>query len=239
MGKIVGLYCLSTSTDIPESVQRADAIVKSWLAHLREHPLPRNEIALFLRRWLSADEGESPSAVQAACWLDIKRTYVALRPRLRRVYLALENFAPYAPVAQTLGFVPLPEHDVSLDGRTSFTAMLDFGPYSVDGWLTRLVAAELGVDAPEMLDAEARELVIDNCRIRLTPLEFQVFRYLIEREGKAVPREDLIRDVWGHKFDVGSNVVDAVIKGLRKKLGKMSESIETVAGFGYRLRASN
>ena len=90
-----------------------------------------------------------------------------------------------------------------------------------------------------MLDVEARELVIDNCRIRLTRLEFQVLRYLREREGKAVPREDLIRDVWGHKFDVGSNVVDAVVKGLRKKLGKMSESIETVPGFGYRLRASS
>ena len=236
LGKIVGFYCLSTATDITESVQRADAVARSWLAHLSEHPLPRNEIALFLRRWMSADEGEGPSAVQAACWLDIKRTYVALRPRLRRVYLALENFTPYAPVAQTLGFVPLPEHNVSVDGKTFFTAMLDFGPYSVDGWLTRLVAAELGVDAPDVLDVDARELVIDNCRIRLTRLEFQVFRYLREREGKAVPREDLIRDVWGHKFDVGSNVVDAVIKGLRKKLGKMSESIETVAGFGYRLR---
>jgi hypothetical protein len=236
VGKIVGFYCLSTSRDIPESVQREDPITRSWLAHLSERPLPQNEIALFLRRWLSSDEGEQPSPVQAACWLDIKRTYVALRPAIRRVFLTIESFAPYAPVAKTLGFVPVSECDVNLDGRTYYTAMLDFGPSSVDGWLTRLVAAELGVDAPDVLDVGARELVIDNCRIRLTRLEFDVFRYLREREGKAVAREDLIRDVWGHKFDLGSNVVDAVIKGLRRKLGRRSESIETVAGFGYRLR---
>jgi len=44
--------------------------------------------------------------------------------------------------------------------------------------------------------------------------------------------------VWGHKYDVGSNVVDAVIKNLRKKLGKQAGSIETVAGFGYKFRCT-
>jgi DNA-binding response OmpR family regulator len=114
--------------------------------------------------------------------------------------------------------------------------MLDFGPSSVDGWLARLVAAELGVNAGELLDIEARELVIDDCRVRLTRLEFAVFRYLREREGKAVAREAMIRDVWGHKYDVGSNVVEAVIKTLRKKLRKHSELIETVPGYGYKFK---
>lgn len=57
-----------------------------------------------------------------------------------------------------------------------------------------------------------------------------------EREGKAVAREALIHDVWGHRYDVGSNVVDAVVKTLRKKLGAQSEQIETVAGYGYKFR---
>jgi hypothetical protein len=174
--------------------------------------------------------------VQAACWLDIKRTYIALRPKLRRVYLTLRDIAPYGPVAQTLGFVPIPSSDAKLDERTYHTARLDFGPASVDGWLGRLVAAELGVTSSEMLDEEARELVTDDCRVRLTRLEFAVVRYLRERSGKVVAREDLIRDVWGHKYDVGSNVVEAVIKTLRKKLGKQSELIETVAGHGYKFR---
>ncbi len=80
--------------------------------------------------------------------------------------------------------------------------------------------------------------MIDHTRVRLTKLEFSVLHYLREREGKAVARETLIRDVWGHKYDVGSNVVDAVIKTLRKKLGKQSDMIETVAGHGYKFRSA-
>ena len=235
--KTVGFYCLCESASVPAPLLGNDPVVKNWVEHLREDPLPANETALFLRRWLSEPEGERPSGIQAACWLDIKRTYLALRPRLRRVYLVLQDIAPYGPVAQTLGFVPVAAANANLDGQTYLSAMLDFGPSSVDGWLARLVAAELGVSANEMLDVEARELVLDGGRIPLTRLEFAVFRYLREREGKAVAREAMIRDVWGHKYDAGSNVVEAVIKGLRKKLGRQAELIETVAGYGYRFKA--
>jgi len=235
-GKTVGFYCLCESKSVPEAILHQDPVVSGWLTQHRDDPLPRNETALFLRRWLSEGEGEQPSPIQAACWLDIKRTYLALRPRLRRVYLVVRDMAPYAPVAQTLGFVPVPSANINLDGRIYYSAMLDFGTSSVDGWLARLVAAELGVIASQMLDVDARELVIDDARVQLTRLEFAVFRYLREREGKAVARENLIRDVWGHKYDVGSNVVDAVIKSLRKKLGKKSDLIETVAGCGYKFR---
>ena len=235
--KIVGFYCLSEPDCVPEAVLRQDPVVRAWTEHLREDPVQSHETALFLRRWLSKDEGELPCSIQAACWLDIKRTYMALRPRLRRVYLTLQDIGPYGAAAQTLGFVPLVSANVSLDKQTYQTAMLDFGPASVDGWLGRLVAAELGMAPSEMLDEDARELVIDDARVHLTRLEFAVFRYLREREGKAVAREALIRDVWGHKYDVGSNVVDAVIKSLRKKLGHRSDLIETVAGHGYKLKA--
>ena len=236
-GETVGFYCLSQSTKLPDSILRHDPMAKTWLDHLNESPLQGTEAVLFLRRWLTREEGEQPSPVQAACWLDIKRTYLALRPRLGRVYLALRDITPYASAAQTLGFVPAPSANVTMDGQTHHCAVLDFGPASVDGWLARLVANELGVRADDVLDLDARELVIDDARIGLTPLEFAVMRYLRDREGKAVGREAMIRDVWGHKYDVGSNVVDAVIKGLRKKLGKHSEWIETVPGYGYKLRS--
>lgn len=237
-GKVIGFYCMYGASKVPEPALHADPVVRAWLKHLEEQPLAKGETALFIRRWLSEAEGEQPSPVQAASWLDIKRTYMALRPKLRRVYMPLANIAAYASAAQTLGFVPLPECNIELDGRTYLTAMLDFGPASVDGWLGRLVAAELGVSTSEMLDVDARELVINDVRVPLTKLEFAVLKYLREREGKAVAREAMIHDVWGHKYDVGSNVVDAVIKSLRKKLGTQSELIETVAGYGYKFRAA-
>jgi hypothetical protein len=56
--------------------------------------------------------------------------------------------------------------------------MLDFGPSSVDGWLARLVAAELGVEEDSLLDCAARELVFNGHRIGLTRLEFGVMEFL-------------------------------------------------------------
>jgi DNA-binding response OmpR family regulator len=60
--------------------------------------------------------------------------------------------------------------------------------------------------------------------------------YLYEREGKVVTRASLVQDVWGYSYVGGSNVVDVVIRSLRKKLGDRSSMIETVTGAGYRFR---
>ena len=235
-GKVVGFYCLFEPGTISKQLVQKDPVVKGWLSHLRQDPIPKGQRVLFLRRWLSESAGEAPSAVQAACWLDIKRTYLALRPKLRRVYLAVNDLGAYASAAQTLGFRPVESAASQLDARTYHTAMLDFGPASVDGWLTRLVAAELGIDRKGVVDLEGRSLIVNRRRVPLTRLEFAVVHYLHERKEKPVARASLIRDVWGHQYDVGSNVVDVVIRSLRKKLGKHSDVVETVTGYGYRLR---
>jgi DNA-binding response OmpR family regulator len=114
--------------------------------------------------------------------------------------------------------------------------MLDFGPSSVDGWLARLVASELGVEDDSLLDSAARELVLNGRRIGLTKLEFGVMDYLQRNAGQAVPRISLLENVWEQSYDGGSNVVDVVIRALRKKLGDRAAVIETVQGVGYRLR---
>jgi hypothetical protein len=235
-GKIVGFYCLFDPETLSPDATNDDPVARTWLAHLKKDPIPDGQSALFLRRWLGDETGEDPSAVQAACWLDIKRTYVALRPRLRRVYLTVRDLSKYARVAQMLGFRVLENLQVSVGNQTYCTAMLDFGPGSVDGWLASLVGSELGVPQQDLLDVNAKELVVAGRRVALTKLEFSVMNYLREREGKAVDRATLIEDVWGYKYDVGSNVVDAVVKGLRKKLAEYSHVIETVPGFGYRFR---
>jgi hypothetical protein len=85
-----------------------DPVVATSRRHLRDHPLPRGQLALGLRRWLDVDHGEAPGPVPAACWLDTKRTYAALRPALRRMYVAVEDAAAHLPVVERLGFRPLP-----------------------------------------------------------------------------------------------------------------------------------
>jgi hypothetical protein len=235
MGSVAGFYCVFDPASVPARLCHEDPVTRGWLDHLDRQPMPRQHRALFLRRWLSAEEGEAPSAAQAACWVDVKRKYLELRPNLRRVYLMLRNLTPYAAAAQKLGFRVLAEgKQQGHDGHHS--AMLDFGPSSVDGWLAGLVAAELGVEEDGLLDCAARELVLDGRRVALTRLEFGVMEFLHTRAGEAVARSLLLENVWQQSYDGGANVVDVVIRALRRKLGNQAALIETVHGFGYRLR---
>jgi hypothetical protein len=144
-GATVGFYCMFDPKAVGGEERALDPLIDAWMNHLEANPVPEGQAVLFIRRWLGTEDGEHPSSVQAACWLDIKRAYMELRPRLRRVYLTVKDFAPYAPVAQELGFIPIEEATVVFGGETYYSAALDFGPASVDGWLSMLIAAELGI----------------------------------------------------------------------------------------------
>ena len=233
-GELVGFYCMTRPAEVSGNWIRFDPVAKRWLDHLAA-AAPREPEAVLLRRWMGAVDGEAPGAVQAAAWVDIKRTYLELRPRLRRVYLTLENLAPYAAVANELGFAVLGELAVSLNDKEYHTAMLDFGPGSVDGWICKLVAAELGVSEDSVLDKNRRQFVRGQSAIPLTPLEYGVLELLEARRGRAISRDELLGEVWGRGQET-SNVVDAVVRGLRKKLGDQADLVETVRGVGYRLR---
>ncbi|MET0023166.1 MAG: winged helix-turn-helix domain-containing protein [Sedimenticola sp.] len=236
-GSITGFYCKFQPGETASDWLKGDPVTATWLDHLDESPLLPGETALFCRRWLSHDEGETPSDEQAAAWLDLKRTYMEMRPNLRRIYLTICDLPAYAPVAQRLGFQVLSGDEVELDDRIYHSAVLDFGPESVDGWLSTLAASELGIEqSPSLLDISSRELVINNRRVPLTPLEFGVFDHLVSHKGKAVPRLELLEHVWGTSYQGGSNVVDSVIRGLRRKLATKAKCIETVTGVGYRFR---
>lgn len=232
-GEVAGFHLMCDSANLDPVLLQNDPIVQAWCQHLEADPVPDNQRVLFLRRWLSRDKGEKPGSVQAACWLDIKRTYMEMRPLLRRVYITLTDLSQYAPVAQRLGFQPL-SGETEISGAIYSSAMVDMGPSSVDGWLAGLGAAELSIEQ-EVLDAQAHELLLDGNRVKLTKLEFEVFQYLYERKGTAVSRASLVEDVWGWKH-TGSNVIEAVMRTLRKKLGERSSSIETIRGLGYRFR---
>ena len=112
----------------------------------------------------------------------------------------------------------------------------EIGPGSIDGWLSDVVGRELATDEPTVLDPAARRLVLDGRGVALTRLELDVLRHLQGREGITVTREELLREVWGHEWTgASSNVVEAVISGLRKKLGDRARALQTVRGVGYRL----
>ena len=235
-GGVAGFFALVGGQMLHPSLVAGDPVLEAWARDLHRRPLPKGQLALGLRRWLDVERGESACASQAACWLDVKRTYMALRPALRRMYVVVRDVPAYWPVVERLGFRPFADSVATLDEVEYSSVVLDFGPGSVDGWLAELVAGELGVGDDE-LDEGALELTVQGNRVALTPLEFGLFRHLREREGQGVSRGELLHAVWHTDFTGGSNVVDAVVRSLRRKLGHEAVVVETVRGKGYRLRA--
>ena len=67
--------------------------------------------------------------------------------------------------------------------------------------------------------------------------EFQLLRYLVERAGRAVPRDELLRSVWGYNEGTFTRTVDMHVSSLRQKLEedpKKPDLIVTVPGIGYK-----
>jgi len=148
-GILAAFYIFFEPTNVDPKLLAEDPLTAAWSKHLNTNPIAKGERVLFLRRWLTRSIGEAPSPAQAACWLDVKRTYLELRPNLRRLYTTVIDLPTYAPSFSALGFVPIEEANVELGGVTYNTAMLDFGPASVDDWLKRLIGAELGIKRKE------------------------------------------------------------------------------------------
>jgi two-component system OmpR family response regulator len=75
--------------------------------------------------------------------------------------------------------------------------------------------------------------------IELSPKEFALLELLLRRPGEALRRSDILDHVWDFAYDGTSNVVDVYIRYLREKIDRPFErdTIETVRGVGYRLRA--
>jgi hypothetical protein len=233
-GSPAAFQCLCEATSVPARLLAADPVAALWREHLRAHPVPRGQQVLFLRHMLAADGGEATTPAHAALVLDLKRRYLEMRPRLRRIYslaadpaTALAQFAP-------LGFARLPDGAADIGGTTYHALYNDFGPSSIDGWLTDLAAREMLIDDDALLDPDRRQLILDGTRADLTKLEFDVLQYLYEREGRLVGRAALLRDVWGYDWSGGSNVVEVVISSLRRKLGDSAGNLHTVRGAGYR-----
>jgi len=91
------------------------------------------------------------------------------------------------------------------------------------------------------LDQSAHFASCESGSIDLTPREFELLNCLMQRAGKVLSREQLLRDAWGWEYLVETKTVDTHVKRLRDKLeaaGLDSNIIETVRGYGYRFKAS-
>jgi len=88
------------------------------------------------------------------------------------------------------------------------------------------------------IDRAAHRVTVDTDLIDLTPTEFKLLLTLAERRGRVQSRARLLETVWDAAPDIQTRTVDMHIQRLRTKLGAAGDLVETVRGFGYRLRAS-
>ncbi|PYJ25180.1 MAG: DNA-binding response regulator [Verrucomicrobia bacterium] len=86
------------------------------------------------------------------------------------------------------------------------------------------------------IDPARHEVSVGGKRVNLTSLEFKLLRTLMQRRGRVQTRDRLLNDVWGYESVIDTRTVDTHVRRLRKKLGKVADAIESVRGFGYRLR---
>ena len=92
------------------------------------------------------------------------------------------------------------------------------------------------------VDVRRAEVTREGKPVYLTAKEFQLLRYFMERVGSTVPRDELLRSVWGYDTDTFTRTVDTHVGSLRQKLEenpKRPELILTVSGVGYKFVGLN
>lgn len=80
------------------------------------------------------------------------------------------------------------------------------------------------------------EVIVAGEKVDLTFTEFKILYFLARRPGWVFTRYQIVEAVRGDDYAVTDRSVDVQIVGLRKKLGKFGQRIETVRGVGYRFK---
>ena len=116
-----------------------------------------------------------------------------------------------------------------------------FGPAElvarVKAVLRRTDGAETAEIVPAgraVVDVGRREIRVDDAPVEFTTKEFELLRFLAERPGLALSRQQILDGVWGPDWYGDERTVDVHIAEVRKKLAGAC-TIATVRGLGYRL----
>ena len=87
-----------------------------------------------------------------------------------------------------------------------------------------------------ILDEKKHQVSVKGEEIQFTTMEFKLLLYLARRFGKIQLKAEILKEVWGYDNLARSRTVDTHIQRIRKKIGYMGDHLETIRGFGYRLK---
>lgn len=86
------------------------------------------------------------------------------------------------------------------------------------------------------INLQSKQVMLAGKLVELTPNEFSLLSYMLENSDRAVSREELLNNIWGYTCEVETRAADDTVRRLRKKLTDGKAVIETVWGFGFRLK---
>ncbi len=91
------------------------------------------------------------------------------------------------------------------------------------------------------LNDNSKEVQRNGMEISLPSTEYRLLLMFMKNPKRVLSRIDILDEVWGVNFDMGTNVVDVYVNYLRKKIEKHGNSklIHTVIGMGYVLKESH
>ena len=99
-------------------------------------------------------------------------------------------------------------------------------------------SSDLLIIGPIEIDQSRHRVTSAGRDVELTATEFKLLLILAERRGRVQSRGQLLEEVWEASPDVQTRTVDMHVQRLRVKLGAEGDLIETIRGFGYRLRTT-
>jgi DNA-binding response OmpR family regulator len=86
------------------------------------------------------------------------------------------------------------------------------------------------------VDVERRHVLVDERRVKLTPMEFRLLVYLIRNAGKVLTFNHILSNVWGDEYRGSVDYVHVYVSHLRNKIeenAKQPRYVLTVHGVGY------
>jgi two-component system, OmpR family, phosphate regulon response regulator PhoB len=86
---------------------------------------------------------------------------------------------------------------------------------------------------PVRFDRERHQVFVRQRELRLTPTEYRLLEFLLERPGRVFSREQLLDKVWGLGYFGETRTVDVHVRRLRAKLGQDAGLVRTVTRIGY------
>jgi len=180
-------------------LRRADPVAAAMAADLQLRPLRRGGRALLNRRMLSAERGSEPCPELALMIVDLKRTYLEMRPDLLRVYDTAPVDGPLASMVRALGFA------LVAGARSADLWALEMPAGSVDAWIADHI--ELETSPRRVLastDDPSRRLALLSAR---------------EREVLAVLADGLTNQELAEQLFISERTANRHVSNIFTKLG--------------------